>query len=574
MSRQTATADTAKSGCRMVAEALGAFGVRHVVTSPGSRNAPLIMAVSRRDAFRVHSVVDERSAAFIGLGIAVATGEPVALICTSGTALLNYAPAVAEAYYRRVPLIVVSADRPEEWIDQNDSQTIRQPGALANIVKTCVAVPGELRDEDAVWMANRQLNDAVHTALCAPRGPVHINVPLSMPLTSEAPFDDVPLFSKIELMGPDSRVSTELARRMAAEASGRRVLVVASQCMPDDKVNRAMATLASLPDVAVLTEDLSNLSVLGVIAVSDAHLSGLNEENESRFVPDILIYFGGAPVSDGLKRFLRRVHPRECWRIGIDPCTIDTYRCITRRIDIEPRDFFPRFSASMKFLASKSGTKGSFADGWSSLKQENIQYGLERKLPWCGYAAVKEIISAMAPVASKWNLQLGNGMTVRYALAADAVAFHRIDCNRGVSGIDGSVSTAVGASALSKLPTLLIVGDMSMQYDIGALASSLISPSLAIVVIGNGGGGIFDYVATTRSLPELSKYFRGEIRLPLGRIAEAYGFEYHRAADFSELADGMAAIARNGREKPLILEVITDSVADASVFTKITKRKL
>lgn len=574
MIRPAASADTAKSGCRMVAEALAAFGVRHVVTSPGSRNAPLIMAVSRRDAFRVHSVVDERSAAFVGLGMAAATGEPVALICTSGTALLNYAPAVAEAYYRHVPLIVVSADRPEEWIDQNDSQTIRQPGALANIVKASAVVPGELLDDDAVWMANRQLNDMLHTALCAPCGPVHVNVPLSMPLTSEAPFDDVPLFSKIELIGPDSRVSTELARRMAAEASGRRVLVVASQCMPDDKVNKAMATLAALPDVAVLAEGVANISVPGVIPVCDSLFSGIDEEDESRFAPDLLICFGGAPVSDGLKRFLRRTHPQECWRVGIDSCTIDTYRSITRRIDIEPRDFFPRFSASMKFLVGKNSRKGSFAHEWAFLRQENIQYGLEQKLPWCGYAAVKEIISTMAPVASKWDLQLGNGMSVRYALAADAGAFHRIDSNRGVSGIDGSVSTAVGASVLSKLPTLLIVGDMSMQYDIGALASTLISPSLAIVVMSNGGGGIFDYVATTRSLPELSKYFRGEIRLPLGRIAEAYGFEYHRAADFSELADGMAAIARNGREKPLILEVITDSVADASVFTKITKRKL
>lgn len=561
----------------MVAEAFEAYGVKHVVTSPGSRNAPLIMAVARRDMC-VHSVIDERSAAFIALGMAAAVGEPVALICTSGTALLNYAPAVAEAYYRQLPLIVVSADRPEAWIDQNDSQTIRQPGALASIVRCSVVVPGEISSDDEVWLACRRLNDAFTEALSGPRGPVHINVPLAMPLTTEAEGIVTPLFHKIEILSPDCRIATDMARRLAARCEGRKVLVVATQCAPDSKVNSALAALSELPGVAVIAEDLANIHARRVMGACDRMFSAeISDDMAEALNPDILISFGGAAVSDRLKRFLRRLSPREGWYVGHTDGAVDCYRSLTMRIDIEPRHFFPRFSAAMGYLARRGQCAGEYARIWSDFALGRIcpldteVTALRSSGHWCAPLAVETIIREMKPDASRWNLQLGNGMSVRYAQAFGAGAFHRVDSNRGVSGIDGSVSTAVGASCVSHLPTLLLVGDMSMQYDLGALASTLVTPRLAIVVFSNGGGGIFDYVRTTRSLPELGDYFRGHVCLPLRDIARAYGFRYLRAGCFDSLVDGVSAIRCSARgEAPLVLEVVTDSADDARMFARLT----
>lgn len=572
--------DTDKPGCRMVAEALMAYGVKHVVVSPGSRNAPLIMAVVRRD-MQVHPVIDERSAAFVALGMATALAEPVALICTSGTALLNYAPAVAEAFYRHVPLIVVSADRPEAWIDQNDSQTIRQPGALANIVRSMATVRGEMSDADERWMANRKLNDILTAALTAPRGPVHINVPLSMPLTNVTASAPEPLFRKIGVLAPDGRLATDEARRLAALCSGRRVLVVAAQSAPDSRINGAMAAMAALPGVAVIAEPLSNVRVRGVMGECDALLSApLSDEEVERLNPDILIAFGGAPVSAALKQFVRRLHPAEGWYVGRTDAAIDTYRSLTMRVEIEPPLFFPRFSASMRYLGSKAAkVEGgeSYADLWRRFAAMRLQPlgkladRLTAEGCWCAPLAVREIIDGMRGRAAGINLQLGNGMSVRYAQAFGAEAFHRVDGNRGVSGIDGSVSTAVGASAVSSLPTLLIVGDMSMQYDLGALASTLIGGRLSMVVLNNGGGGIFHFVKTTRSLPERDDYFTGNVRLPLREIAGAYGFRYMRADSFDSLAEGVRELCRPEQAEgaPLILEVVTDGSADAAVFSQL-----
>ena len=169
---------TSKIACNILVDVLAAQGIRKFVVSPGSRNAPIIVALSRRDDVVKHVIVDERSAAFVALGIAQQSGEAVGIVCTSGTALLNYAPAVAEAYYQKLPLIVISADRPREWIDQDDSQTIRQYEALSQFVKKSYDLPARCDDATAQWYVNRMVNDAVIEATGGQPAPVHINLQL------------------------------------------------------------------------------------------------------------------------------------------------------------------------------------------------------------------------------------------------------------------------------------------------------------------------------------------------------------------------------------------------------------
>ncbi|MDE6582034.1 MAG: 2-succinyl-5-enolpyruvyl-6-hydroxy-3-cyclohexene-1-carboxylic-acid synthase, partial [Duncaniella sp.] len=309
---------TDKLNCNILADLLIAHGVKLVIASPGSRNAPLLVALSRRPELRMEMVIDERSAAFIALGAAIESGQPVAVCCTSGTALLNYAPAVAEAYYRGIPLIVVSADRPREWIDQDDSQTIRQPRALAGIVKTETDIPAMLDHEPARWMARREINDAIAIALSPRRGPAHINIRIEAPLGNlgeYSPCSAQKIISTSVKPSVSDDVITEAAHLVATSP---RVMIVAGFMAPDKELNGALDRIARLPGVAVLTETVANLHSESFISAIDLALNQtLRSGDADTYRPDIVITLGGALVSRKIKEFLRNTPSLIHWHVGV-----------------------------------------------------------------------------------------------------------------------------------------------------------------------------------------------------------------------------------------------------------------
>ncbi len=248
---------TDKEVCNILVDVLLKHGVKRAVVSPGSRNAPLLVALSREDGIEKTIIVDERSAAFAALGMAQQTGEPVAIVCTSGTALLNYAPAVAEAYYQKLPLIVVSADRPKEWIDQDDSQTIRQFEALSQFVKRSYDLPARCGDDVARWYADRIINDAMMEATSGRCAPVHINIQLDEPLSGSSEWSRQS--RGIELISPSADLSESDMSRLVELSRGSRILVIAGFMRPDEKCQKALGRLSEMPNVAVLTETISNM---------------------------------------------------------------------------------------------------------------------------------------------------------------------------------------------------------------------------------------------------------------------------------------------------------------------------
>lgn len=561
-----------KRGCREIAAALAAFGVKYAVTSPGSRNAPLIMAIERHGGFNTIPVVDERSAAFIALGIASACGNMVALICTSGTALLNQTPAIAEAYYRQVPLVVISADRPHQWIDQDDSQTIRQNGALSAIVKASYNIKGEAETTEDGWFVNRTLNDALLTAQTGRRGPVHINVELSMPLTGEKEQDGSDNFRKIETIDYPETIPNDMARAMAAELADKRVLIFGGFMPPSAKLSRAMSVMTGLPNIALLAEGLANLHGKGIWERCEALMGNLSESGISRLKPDVLITFGGSPVAAAWKRVARQWKVKEHWHVGKNDATIDTYMSLTRRVDMTAEGFFPKTATALSHLHRKGLIISEYAQNWQEYASETYRL-TDRMLSngndenWHGASAIASLLSK---IPSDWNLQLSNGMSCRYAMLNRLGRFHRVDCNRGVSGIDGSLSTAVGASMVYNKPTLLITGDMSAQYDMGALASTVMNNRFKMVVINNGGGGIFSFVKTTATMPERDRLLKCELRLPLRQIAEAYGMVYANAPTFAEL-DHAAKLLVEENKHPVVVEIVTNAERDAEMMWKIIK---
>lgn len=526
--------DTNKIFCSIVMDVLSAHGVKDVVCSPGSRNTPLLIASAARENFRKHIVVDERSAAFMALGLSLVSRRPVALICTSGTALLNYSPAIAEAYYQGIPLIVISADRPEQWIDQDDSQTLRQFDALRNFVKNSYELPafGE-EQEELQWYANRITNDAMMTATGQKPGPVHINIRLNEPLGLKGEFTEKKE-RVIKLLSADTLGNREELNHLARELSESKVMLVAGFMPPDSKMQRVITELAGNENFVIMAETISNLHLPYKSSSVDSVLSSYDDRVLDEHIPDIIISIGGAIVSRKLKEYLRRNSKRiHHWSPGFHHTTVDCFKSLSLRIEVDPFRFLRYMANRLK----KSGVKDSVSDFnncWRQLRENalNVKQRFIHNSPWSELNAFDIILNS---IPQNYNLFLSNGTAIRYAQIIDYKLPHGSYCNRGVSGIDGSISTAIGGAVAYGGPTLIITGDLSMAYDISSLSLPNIPETTKIIVIDNQGGGIFRFIPSTSELEEREEYFCACPSLPLKQLAEGYGWEYMNVDNETDL---------------------------------------
>ncbi|MDD6622885.1 MAG: 2-succinyl-5-enolpyruvyl-6-hydroxy-3-cyclohexene-1-carboxylic-acid synthase [Bacteroidales bacterium] len=544
---------TDKLQCQILVETMHFHGVNHAVVSPGSRNAPLIIALSR-SRIKTHVVVDERSAAYVALGMAQQLKAPVALVCTSGTALLNYAPAVAEAYYQKLPLIVVSADRPQEWIDQDDSQTIRQFQALSQFVKRSYDIPARCDDETAVWYAERIANDAMMEATSLRRAPVHINVQLAEPLngltTDNYRLRRIHHFPSIDGIGREDTL------KLAEQLMGKRVMIIAGFMQINEHLRQALNAIAAKDLAVVLTETISNMGDDFTINAIDRTLLAIDEDDK-RYRPDVVITIGGAIVSRKIKAYLRKVKA-EHWYVGMGDVTVDCFQNLTRRIDANPDTFIP-------LLFQHAHTVKSFCTLW----QDAHAAGLRRherfleKIGWSDMKAYEIIFKFFYKNPDGLIMQLSNGTTIRYAqLFGNRVIVPNF-CNRGVSGIDGCTSTAIGAAIVNG-PTVLITGDMSFFYDISALSAFTPKVPLKIIVVDNGGGGIFRFVGSTSSLPELEKYFVVKRNLDVEKVAASFGIKTFSADNEDCLYEQISNLM--AEQGPALLVVKTDGKRSAEIL--------
>lgn len=554
-----------KEGCRILVEVLAAKGVKRVVLSPGSRNAPLIVSFARCDKFEKFIVLDERSAAFMALGMSQQTEEPVALVCTSGTALLNYAPAVAEAYYQRIPLIIISADRPPEWIDQDDSQTIRQFGIFGNFVRSSYILPAEITCDDERWYVNRIVNDAINTALQRVKGPVHIDVPLREPLYGVKEYNTCMSERIISHFGSEECLSADTMNAFASYFNRtEKVLILASFSSPDKTLNNVLSILSKKDNVVVFTETISNLSSSGFIPTIDRVLSAMTDEEKKAFSPDLLITFGGSLVSRMVKKWLRDNPPKEHWNLNSDKHFVDTMKCLSSQISILPSSFFTGLRPLLTV------TKSNYAIKWEEIRSRAARSHNKyiSEIPWCDLKAFS-ILLPLLP--SGVRLQLSNSTPVRYAQLFEYSQIERCDSNRGTSGIDGATSTAVGAAAVTPGVTVFITGDMGFLYDSNALWNRYISPRLKIIVMCNGGGSIFRFIPGPSELPELESYFETHRDVDVEGLASLNGFKFFKADSETSLKSVLPAFF-DEKEKPVILAIETPRELNAEILRGYFKR--
>lgn len=545
-----------------LAALLALHGVTEVVVSPGSRNAPLLEAIAGNNELKVTVVADERSAAFVALGKASVLQKCVTLVCTSGTAMLNYAPALAEAAYRHIPLLAVTADRPHERIGRNDAQTIDQRNAYGSFIKRCF----NLDARDSVHYRHLVINDAINAATALPSGPVQLNIELPVPTVDDtAPCPAA--VSAIELIQPSMELSSEAMRTIAGRTQApSRVMIVAGCYWPDEQMYRAISRLCSWGNFVVMADAISNLPPRdGIISNAETVLTGLDSEALRSLRPDIVISHGGPILSSALKNYISE-SGAEHWHIGLTSAACDTFGRMTTCIETLPEVFYRQLVATARRNVSQSAYTARWIMAAKQIDASAADF--ISNSPWSDLKAVNTIMNR---IPDNYNVQLSNGMTVRYAQMLPR-RFHRIDCNRGVSGIDGSTSTAVGASTAYSGNTILITGDMSATYDVGALTLNCHSPRFKIVVIANGGGGIFKRISDTRHYPEVDRYMVAcDAVCDIAAIASAIGFRVETATCEKELEKNFPAILAE-KQRPAMLVVYTSAAGSAAVMDRFENR--
>jgi 2-succinyl-5-enolpyruvyl-6-hydroxy-3-cyclohexene-1-carboxylate synthase len=516
-------------------------GITDIVISPGSRNAPLTIGFASNPEFTCYSIADERSAAFFAMGMAQQLKKPVAVVCTSGSALLNYYPAVAEAFYSQIPLIVISADRPHDKIDIGDGQTIRQENVYANHILFSANLTEEASPENDFL-----INKAIAVARIQ-KGPVHINAPFEEPLyntVDEATVQVEVQYAPMEV----KQLHEDMSFYAQQWNSAKKKLVLVGVNDPGTISQEVIDYLAADPSVVVMTETTSNLHDDSFLNSIDTIITPFFPEDFEAWKPEILLTFGGMVVSKRVKAWLRKYAPQEHWHVD---ClrAYDTYGALTKHFEAEPHVFFESFLPLVHTVESGYKQLATDTKGYRKIKHDEYL----NTIPFTDFTVFAKTFSALP---DNVQLQIGNSSAIRYAQLFDIKPSIEVFCNRGTSGIDGSTSTAVGAAVASGKPTLVITGDVSFLYDSNALWNNYIPKDFKILLINNAGGGIFRILPGHKENAVFNTYFETTHNHTAEHLARMFGFDYLTASDEPSLETGLTAFFGES-QKPVILEVFT-----------------
>jgi 2-succinyl-5-enolpyruvyl-6-hydroxy-3-cyclohexene-1-carboxylate synthase len=514
--------------------------IQHIVISPGSRNAPLTMGFTNQEGFTCYSIADERCAAFFALGLAQQLQKPVAVVCTSGSAVLNYYPAVAEAFYSQIPLLIVSADRPKNKIDIGDGQTIRQENVFANHIVFSANLT-----ENALSQNDNLIVSAIEAAI-SQKGPAHINVPFEEPL-----YETLLEPTYIPIISNSFTEKSEFnldAKFLSEWQLAKKKLILVGELLPNAIEQKFIEFLANDESVLVLLEKTSNLHYPTFIDRIDTLVSTFSEVDKVNFQPDILLTFGGMVVSKRIKSLLRNYQPKQHWHID-EIRAYDTFGCLSNHFKSSISEFFKQlFNDELKTVSSY---QSHFQNIWKDRLVKHEKYMSE--IPFSDFK-VFDFLSRNLP--ENIQLQVSNSSPIRYL---QLVACHKtieVFCNRGTSGIDGSTSTAIGAAVANNKPTTLITGDISFLYDSNALWNNYIPKHFKIILINNRGGGIFRILPGHQETETFNTFFETSHHLTAEYLAKMYAFEYISVQNEAELHAVWDSFISNNNS-PSILEIFT-----------------
>lgn len=557
-----------KENVNILTSLLLEYGVSDAVVCPGSRNAPIVHNLSVCEAIRCRPVTDERSAAFYALGLAIATRRPTVVCVTSGSALLNVMPAVAEAAYQHVPLVVISADRPQQWIDQLDGQTIPQSDALGRFVRKAVQLPEPHNDEER-WLCRRLVNEAMHLATCRQGAPVHINVPISEPLF-EFDTEQLPQLSRFNNI---KRAAIKDASMDMPDAfhNATRPMIVIGQLAHGTISHETIRSLSE--KYVVMSEPLSNPSYMTIhfdeairYIVSDNSSINDDEDDKTAYYPDYVIYVGDTLVSKPARRFLRNAKAPSCL---ITPDAADIHDPLMTLTDIVECDT-DSINALLASLCDAPDTdeRCRFHDRWQSFLDAYAAHADAYAPEYSQMATVKYFEEQLADLDIDICVHYANSSAVRLACI---YAQHYVWCNRGVNGIEGSLSTAAGFSLATNDMTVCVIGDLSFFYDQNALWNTNLRGNLRIILLNNRGGGIFRQLPGLSDSPAADDLVMASHENTAQGICTQNDIGYLSAKSMDEMQIGVVTLLTRESERPMLLEVFTDSNDDVKVLEKYFK---
>jgi len=538
-----------RQGIKNIPEICARLGVKKVIIAPGSRNAPLIFAFTAQPEMECLSITDERSAAYFALGMAQHSGEAVALVCTSGTAVLNFAPAIAEAYYQNLPLLVFTADRPAEMIDQADGQTLRQNNIFANYIKASFDLPVETVVDADLNFSDRQVSQAIETAVSYPQGPVQINVPMREPIYTALPesHSHPKIIKTLTFTGILTVESLEQLK--AGWLKHKKKLVVFGVFPKNEDLNELALRLANEPDVVVLAENLSNISGEGIITQLESLYSRVNSKDSTgNFAPDLLITIGHSVICKQLKIFLRCHQPAEQWQIESSMPYVDTYKSLTTIVPGLATDILTQ----MPFRQTKSDFSEVYLSEMMHIKALHEDFVNNKHL-----SDMSVTLELLKQTPTGTVLHLANSTSVRWTQLFPARTDLTYICNRGTSGIDGSMSTAAGYAYCSQQPVVFLTGDLSFIYDSNALWNNYIGKNLKIIVMNNNGGNIFRFIGDKELMEKSLDFFTTPHHVKIKPLVEAYGLDYMACNTTENLGKSIVNLLKS--DKATVLEVFTDS---------------
>ena len=562
----------------LLTQALKFYGINQVVISPGSRNAPLILSIAADPDFQAFSVIDERSAAFFALGRAMASKSPVALICTSGSALLNYYPAIAEAYYSQIPLVVISADRPSYKIDIGDGQTIRQNDVFASLIgpsfkleqdvahnaKEIARFAPELLLIDQVSVERANLNciaEAVRL-MRQHRIPVHLNSPFEEPLYDsvlEPPtVYEMPSVQSEEAVRPLSQETKDVIADVVGSSS-KRVLVLVGVWDPLPSEIEQLQNIVKCFGALLLTETTSNLKDIDAIDSIDSLLAPIEQHPLSaelieKLMPEVVFTVGGLVVSKKIKALFRKRPGLAHVHLG-QGRALNTFNSLKGSVDLGVLDDY--------IQTINISTDTSYRDYWLDYytKLNDKRNAFKAKAPFSDFSVFGELLAA---IPEDVVVHFSNSSAIRYAQFFRSKAKRQL-CNRGTSGIEGSTSTAVGYASFKGDKTLLISGDLSFLYDSNALWNNTLPSSFRIVVVNNRGGGIFRILPRAQKTPRFEDFLETKHNRTAQPIALENQFEYLAAHSSDELAECLHSFFDESAS-PKLLEVFTPSDQNEKVL--------
>ena len=507
---------SSKENVNILTSLLVEHGVNHAVVCPGSRNSPIVHNLNECPDIECFPVTDERSAGFYALGMSQCLQCPVAVCITSGTALLNLAPAVAEAYYQHVQLVIISADRPPQWIDQLDGQTLPQSDALGRFVKKAVSLP-EPHSEEEHWYCNRLVNEALLETFHHGHGPVHINVPISEPLFDYS-VPELPEERKMELTAADipSHVLSHVCRMFM---QSQRPMLIAGQPMNP-----------GLDEAVCLIGD------------------------DESYVPDLVLYTGGSIVSKRLKRFLYRA--KETWAVNASGEVNDTFQNLTHVFEGDAAVV----ADQIRFFLEQQ--PHPFVQKWNELLAKVRDHAENYQPAYSQMTAVK-CFEELLDRDEDCFIHYGNSSAIRLA---NIYAQHYVYCNRGVNGIDGSLSTAAGCSCVTDSQVFCVIGDLSFFYDQNALWNQNLRGNFRILLLNNGKGGIFNMLKGLEQSPARDKFVAAEHQTSAEGICQQNHVTYIKATNMDEMQQGINTLLYIKSDRPVLLEVFTDAHTDELVL--------